>query len=203
MRGRLIAVIVAGFLIGALAGAAVLLVATRRGGPPVQTIGTALIGGPFTLVGTDGKTGHRPGLPRALHAGLLRLHPLPRHLPGRASGDVGRPRRSSAPRPTKVVPIFITLDPERDTPQAMADYVKSFGPRFRRPDRLARGRSPQPPRPIAWPIPKFQKIRQAGDYSIDHSALVYLMGNERRICHAFFLWHAAPTKWPKICDRYL
>ena len=30
----------------------------------------------------------------------------------------------------KVVPIFITVDPERDTPQAMSDFVKNFGPRL-------------------------------------------------------------------------
>ena len=56
MRARLISFIVAGFLIGALAGAAILLVTTPRGGQPVQSSGTALVGGPFSLVGADGKT---------------------------------------------------------------------------------------------------------------------------------------------------
>ena len=56
MRARLIIFIVAGFLIGALAGAAILLVTTPRGGQPVQSSGTALVGGPFSLVGADGKT---------------------------------------------------------------------------------------------------------------------------------------------------
>ena len=56
MRARLITFIVAGFLIGALAGAAILLVTTPHGGQPVQSSGTALVGGPFSLVGADGKT---------------------------------------------------------------------------------------------------------------------------------------------------
>ena len=55
MRARLIAFIVAGFLIGALAGAVVLLITTPQGGQPVQSSGTALVGGPFSLVGADGK----------------------------------------------------------------------------------------------------------------------------------------------------
>ena len=28
------------------------------------------------------------------------------------------------------MPIFITIDPERDTPKLQADYMKAFGPRF-------------------------------------------------------------------------
>ena len=56
MRARLIAFIIAGFLIGALTGAAILLLTTPRGGQPVESSGTALVGGPFSLTGTDGKT---------------------------------------------------------------------------------------------------------------------------------------------------
>ncbi len=30
----------------------------------------------------------------------------------------------------RVVPIFITVDPERDTPKVLADYMQAFGPDF-------------------------------------------------------------------------
>src|SRR5258708_32546286 len=33
-------------------------------------------------------------------------------------------------RSHQVVPIFITIDPERDTPKVLADYMKAFGPSF-------------------------------------------------------------------------
>jgi len=33
-------------------------------------------------------------------------------------------------RARRVVPIFITIDPERDTPKVLADYMKAFGPSF-------------------------------------------------------------------------
>src|SRR4026208_859225 len=56
MRTRLISFIIGGFLIGALAGAAILLFTAPHGGQAVQSSGTALVGGPFSLVGTDGKT---------------------------------------------------------------------------------------------------------------------------------------------------
>src|SRR4029079_10358847 len=54
MRRRLLIVILAGFLVGALGGAAALIVTSAQG-PKVETTGTALIGGPFTLVDQNGK----------------------------------------------------------------------------------------------------------------------------------------------------
>ena len=129
MRARLIAFIIAGFLIGALTGAAILLLTTPRGGQPVESSGTALVGGPFSLTGTDGKTvtdadfrgrymlvffgfTHCPDIcPAELQVIAQALDKL---------GDKGK----------KVAPLFITLDPERDTPHAMASYVQSFGPNF-------------------------------------------------------------------------
>ena len=56
MRGRLLTVIVAGFLIGAMGGAAALLLTGGASDPNVTTTGKALIGGPFTLVDQHGKT---------------------------------------------------------------------------------------------------------------------------------------------------
>ncbi len=56
MRTRLMSFVVAGFLIGALTGAAILLLTQPQTAQPVQSSGTALVGGPFSLIGTDGKT---------------------------------------------------------------------------------------------------------------------------------------------------
>ena len=176
MRARLISFIVAGFLIGALAGAAILLVTTPRGGQPVQSSGTALVGGPFSLVGADGKTvtdtdfrgsymlvffgfTHCPDIcPAELQVIAQALDKL---------GDKGK----------KVVPVFITLDPERDTPQAMADYVKSFGPNFvgltGSPEAIAAAA-----KAYRVAFAKVENKESAGDYSVDHSALAYLMDPE-------------------------
>ena len=56
MRTRLIVVIVAGFLIGAIAGAAVLALTGNGSGHQVAASGKALIGGPFALIDQNGKT---------------------------------------------------------------------------------------------------------------------------------------------------
>ena len=88
----------------------------------------------------------------------------------------------------KVVPVFITLDPERDTPQAMAEYVKSFGPNFvgltGSPEAIAAAAKAYR---VAYA--KVENKESAGDYSVDHSALVYLMDPEGKVCDALFLWY--------------
>jgi protein SCO1/2 len=176
MRARLISFIVAGFFIGALAGAALLLVTTPRGGQPVESSGAALVGGPFELVGTDGKAvterdfrgrymlvffgfTHCPDIcPAELQVIAQALEKL---------GDKGK----------KVVPVFITLDPERDTPQAMAEYVKSFGRNFvgltGSPEAIA-----DAAKAYRVAYAKVENKESASDYSVDHSALVYLMDPE-------------------------
>lgn len=176
MRARLISFIIGGFLIGALAGAAILLVITPQGGQPVQSSGTALVGGPFSLVATDGKTvtdadfrgrymliffgfTHCPDIcPAELQIIAHALDKL---------GDKGK----------KVVPVFVTLDPERDTPKIMGDYVKSFGPNFvgltGTPEAIAAAA-----KAYRVAFAKVENKESAGDYSVDHSALAYLMDPE-------------------------
>jgi protein SCO1/2 len=79
----------------------------------------------------------------------------------------------------KVVPVFITLDPERDTPRAMADYLKSFGPNFvgltGTPEAIAAAAKSYR---VAYT--KVDNKESASDYSVDHSALVYFMDPEGR-----------------------
>jgi hypothetical protein len=129
MSLRLLSVIIFGLVIGALTGVGVLLphrAARRAAGPILWHSAHRWPLFPYLRGRQDG---HRPRLPRPLYVGLLRLHPLPRHLPRRAAGHGPSPRPAGR-QGAKVVPVFITLDPERDTPQTMADYVKSFGPNF-------------------------------------------------------------------------
>jgi len=129
MRARLIAFVIAGFLIGAIAGAGALLVANPQGGQPVQSSGAALIGGPFSLVGADGK----PVTDRDFRGRYMLIFFGFTHCPDICPAElqvIAQALEQLGDKAKTVVPIFITLDPERDTPQAMANYVKSFGPNF-------------------------------------------------------------------------
>jgi protein SCO1 len=178
MRARLIAFVIAGFLIGAIAGAAVLLVANPQGGQPVQSSGAALIGGPFSLVGADGK----PVTDRNFRGRYMLIFFGFTHCPDICPAElqvIAQALEQLGDKAKRVVPIFITLDPERDTPEAMANYVKSFGPNFvgltGSPEAIAAAAKAYR---VAYS--KVENKDSAGDYSVDHSALAYLMDPEGR-----------------------
>lgn len=75
------------------------------------------------------------------------------------------------PLADRVQPLFITVDPERDTPQVLADYTAAFGPRIvgltGRPDRIAA---------VARSYRVTYAKRIVGDdYYMDHTGAIYLM----------------------------
>lgn len=73
-----------------------------------------------------------------------------------------------------VQPIFITLDPARDTAKRLAAYVTSFHPRL-----LGLGGSAAAVRQAASAYRVYYKQVGTGtDYTIDHSAFIYLMGSD-------------------------
>jgi protein SCO1/2 len=82
------------------------------------------------------------------------------------------------PRGAAIVPLFVTIDPERDTPAVLAEYVKLFD------DRLI-GLTGTPDE-IAAMAKRFRvyyaKTRPKGDapYLMDHSSFLYLMGPDGR-----------------------
>jgi len=178
MRARLIAFIVAGFLIGALAGAAVLLITAPQGGQPVQSSGTALVGGPFSLVGADGK----PVTDRDFRGRYMLIFFGFTHCPDICPAElqvIAQALEQLGDKAKNVVPIFITLDPERDTPEAMGNYLKSFGPNFvgltGSPEAIAAAA-----KAYRVSYAKVEDKESAADYGVDHSALVYLMDPEGR-----------------------
>ena len=178
MRARLIAFVIAGFLIGAIAGAGALLVANPQGGQPVQSSGAALIGGPFSLVGADGK----PVTDRDFRGRYMLIFFGFTHCPDICPAElqvIAQALEQLGDKAKTVVPIFITLDPERDTPEAMANYVKSFGPNFvgltGSPEAIAAAAKAYR---VAYS--KVENKASADDYSVDHSALAYLMDPEGR-----------------------
>jgi cytochrome oxidase Cu insertion factor (SCO1/SenC/PrrC family) len=86
------------------------------------------------------------------------------------------------PEGATIQPLFITLDPSRDTPAVLADYVSSFSTRITGltgPEEL-----------IADVARKYRiKVRKqpgVGDsYSIDHTGAIFLMGRDGRFLERF------------------
>ena len=200
MRGRLLTIIVAGFLIGALGGAALLVLTRGASDPSVETSGKALIGGPFTLVDQTGKTVTQQDFRGRYMLVFFGLTHCPDICPAELQ-VISASLDELGAKAAEVVPVFITLDPERDTQDVMADYVKNFGSRFvgltGSPEAIAAAAK-------AYRIEysNFQEDKTKADYSIDHSALVYLMGQDGEyITH--FPYGTPASKMIETLRRYL
>ncbi|MBR1221041.1 SCO family protein [Bradyrhizobium sp. U87765 SZCCT0131] len=84
----------------------------------------------------------------------------------------------------KVNAYFVSVDPERDTPAAMKDYLSSFDPHLKgltgNSDAVAKVISAY--RVYAKKVPL-----KDGDYTMDHTALIYLMDRNGRFVAPFNL----------------
>lgn len=76
-----------------------------------------------------------------------------------------------------IQPLFVTLDPQRDTPQRLAAYVAAFGPRL-----VGLTGTPDAIRQVADAYRVyFRKVPTAhGDYTIDHASFTFLMDRDGR-----------------------
>lgn len=147
-----------------------------NGEPPLKG---AAIGGPFTLTDQDG----RPATDRDF-AGRYRIMYFGfTHCPDVCPTDLAilgqalrRFEKSDPGRAARVVPIFVSVDPQRDTPAVLKEYVAAFHPRL-----IGLTGTPQQ---VADAIRKYgaygeKEIPEAGGgYNVNHSRLAELIGPE-------------------------
>lgn len=180
-RTSQILLIISAFLTGLVVFTGVFLYATGNLGS--SSPGTSAIGGPFKLVDqngapiTDADIKGRPFLvffgythcPDICPATLFEVSEV-MHALGKDADRAGA--------------LFITVDPERDTPAVMKDYLSSFDPHLRGAtgDRAAVDAAEKAYRVYAKKVPTTD-----GDYSMDHTALVYLMDKQGRFVAPFSL----------------
>lgn len=75
--------------------------------------------------------------------------------------------------------LFITVDPERDTPAAVGTYAHAFDPDF-----IGLTGDPKPVEK-AFAVTSFRVDLPGGDYTMDHSAVVFLVDAHARIVGIF------------------
>jgi protein SCO1 len=175
VQRRHIVLIVACFLFGALLGAYALLLCPGPGSR-VESSGKALVGGPFALVDASGKTVTDQDFRGRYMLVFFGYTHCPDICPAELQVMAATLDQLGA-KAKKVVPIFITLDPERDTPEAVGAYVKNFGPNI---IGLTGSMDAVSAAAKAYRVAfsKFQDKNGGDNYTIDHSALAYLMGTD-------------------------
>ena len=103
----------------------------------------------------------------------------------------------------RVQPLFVTVDPERDGPAALRDYMAHFGPRF-----LALRGTPARTRAAlkAWRVHRRKVPAEAGadadGYLVDHATLTFLMGPDGRF-RTLFPHDTPAEKMAAALRRYL
>ena len=79
---------------------------------------------------------------------------------------------------SQVVPVFITIDPERDTPKVLDEYMKSFAPPFVGLTGSADQIKTVEKRYRVYAV---KKPLEGGNYGMDHSSVIYLMGPDGKM----------------------
>lgn len=191
MRPRLLLLAIGGFLGGALVGLAVVPGALERLQPTaeVMSIGKATVGGPFTL--TD-HTGRRVtdrdfrGKHMLVYFGFTfcpDVCPSGLQVMAAALDQLG-------PKADKITPVFISVDPERDSPEQLAQYVPSFHPRL-----VGLTGTPEEIQSVAKAYRvyyrKVKDEKSTADYTVDHTSIIYLMSPEGEFLAHFT--HATPS----------
>jgi protein SCO1 len=104
------------------------------------------------------------------------------------------------PAATGIQPIFITIDPERDTTMVLGEYVAAFHRSF-----IGLTGSPEEIRKVANAYKAFYaKVRgeRSGEYAIDHTGVIYLMGRDGQYL-GFMPPQTGPERLTEILRNYL
>lgn len=158
----------------------------------------AAIGGPFQLTDQNGQTitdRSLKGKPTLIFFGYT-------HCPDvcpTSLFEMSEVLRALGTDADKVNAVFISVDPERDTPATMKDYLSSFDPHLE-------GLSGDPAE-TAKVITSYRVYAKKvptkdGDYTMDHTALIYLMDRDGRFVSPFNL-KRTPEEAATELKRYL
>ena len=154
------------------AGAALLVMAVSLLLPGSRSAGIApAIGGPFTLVDQNGvqvSEKNLAGKPTLIFFGFT-------HCPDicpTALFEMSEIFNALGPDADKAQAMFVSVDPERDTPEVLKAYLSSFAPQLRgltgTPEQVKQMER-------AYRVYSRKVPLEGDDYTMDHTAAVYLM----------------------------
>jgi protein SCO1/2 len=158
----------------------------------------AAIGGPFQLTDQAGQAvteNNLKGRPSLIFFGFTHCPDIcPTSL-----FEISEVLRAMGKDADRINAFFVSVDPERDTAAAMKDYLSSFDPRLKgltgSPEAVAKVISGF--RVYARKVPL-----KDGDYTMDHTALIYLMDRDGKFVAPFNL-RRSPEEAAADLKRYL
>ena len=172
-RRRLLLLAPAGLLAAGLAGTAGWML-TREDAP-------VPIGGPFELIDGAGQAVTE----RTFRGKWMLVYFGFTHCPDAcpmALQTMAAARDLLGPAAGQVALVFITLDPERDTPEVMRDYAAAFGPEV---SALTGGADAVAQAAKAYRVFSAKVPTKDGGYTVDHTSIVYAMDPRGRFAANF------------------
>jgi protein SCO1/2 len=160
--------------------------------------GRGTVGGPFTLTDQDG---HRRS-DSDFRGKLMIVYFGYTFCPDVCPADlmaITQALDALGPAADGVQPIFITVDPERDS-KVLAEYVRAFHKSL-----VGLTGSPEEIRKVANAYKAFYAKTPStrdGDYAIDHTGVIYLMGRSGEYL-GFMPPQTGPEKLTEILRKYL
>lgn len=177
-RSARILVVLAAFIAGAFALTAAILLLV-----PAEKTRTSSVGGPFALVNQDGRTvtdADFRGKPLLVFFGFT-------HCPDICPTtlfEVSEVLNRLGADAEKVNAIFVTVDPERDTPEKLKLYLSSFHPRI---SALSGSEAQIEAIKKAYYVYAKRVPLEGGSYTMDHTSIVYLMDKQGKFIAPFNL----------------
>ncbi|KAL6758086.1 thioredoxin-like protein [Haematococcus lacustris] len=164
-----------------------------------EVAGKAAVGGPFELLDYDGK----PFTDKDLRGEFALLYFGFTHCPDICPDELEKIAEAldmvEGQVGVKVVPVFISVDPERDTPARIKAYVKEFHPRMLglTGDLEAVKRTSKAYRVY------YSKTGEAGakDYLVDHSIIHYLIDPHGEFVTFYAKNYTAEQMMASICEH--
>ena len=179
-------VMFAAFVAGLMLCLGIILAVGGRGSG-TGAIQAAAIGGPFRLIDQDGQAFSNEDLKGKTFLVFFGFTHCPDVCPTTLF-EMSEIMRNLGPQADRTAALFISVDPERDTPEAMKDYMSSFDPHVRglTGDAAALTAVAKAYRVYYKKVPL-----DGGDYTMDHTAIVYLMDKEGRFVSPFNMKRSA------------
>jgi protein SCO1/2 len=159
----------------------------------------APVGGPFTLVAHDGRTVTEKDLEGKLTLMFFGYRFCPDFCPTELQ-KFSEVLAQLGPAADQVQAWFVSVDPARDKPQDLAEYVALFDPKI---TGLSGSEEQVAGAAKAWRV-YYAKAEQEGsaDYLMDHSTYSYLMGPDGKNL-AVFSYEAAPEAMVTVVKEAL
>lgn len=175
------------------------VVRTLTADSPQSSFGEALIGGPFTLVDGEGTTRTDEDFRGKLMLIYFGFTYCPDVCPTELQA-MGQALDQLGPKGDAVQPILISIDPERDTPEVIGQYVESFHPRM-----IGLTGSPEQVAAAAKAYRVYYRkatVEGASEYLMDHSSIVYLMDRQGKFL-THFSHGTSPEDMAKGIEKFL